>query len=412
MHATDDEGVGLDADRVESPVVARVDVGPRADLLVSFAGLSERGRDKSLALLWAIGQVAAGHDRLFPWAQFKVDAGRVLAEFGLEEPEAPYWGLGAESGLWEAGERAGFTSHVAERLGDRGFRGRVVDVLHREHLADVDFRALLTLVGLADHDLAPPSALDVLRSLVGKQLFTVTGKPNRIIRVDPDVVRVGTGRSEAGEPVRVAAVQKGLDLLREKGFVRIHPTADGLGHRSSFIGAVLATVPGAVASTGPAMVTMADPVDIPVSEGALFAVLDGKAVRKYRKEQVYLRRFLVGDRRQASCDLCGQEFPMGFLVAAHVKPRSLCTDEERNDLRNVAMLACGFGCDRLYEDGYLAVDEHGRVLAAPSTVELGSAVSDYLRRLEGLRCTAHRPGSEPYFAWHRDNVYRRGPATA
>ncbi|WP_170156055.1 HNH endonuclease signature motif containing protein [Umezawaea tangerina] len=389
--------------------VAKVDVG-RGDPVLSFARLRERGRDRSLVLLWAIGQVAAGRDRVFSWPEFRVDAGRVLAGFGVGEPDEPYWGLGAEVELWEAGERAGFTRVVAERLGDRGFRARAVEVLHREYLVDVDLRALLTSVGLADHDPAPPSALDVLRSLVGKQLFTVTGLPNRIIRVDPEVVRVVTKRSEAGKPVPVAMVQKGLDLLRENGSVRIHP--DELGHRSSFVGAVLATVPGAVASTGPATVSMAGPAEIPVREGARFAVLDGKALRKYRKEQGYLRRFLVGDRSRAACDLCGQDFPVDFLVAAHVKPRSLCTDEERNDLRNVAMLACGLGCDRLYEDGYLAVGGDGRVLVTPDADGLGEAVGGYLRRLAGLRCGAHRPESERYFAWHRDNAYRRGPATA
>ena len=35
---------------------------------------------------------------------------------------------------------------------------------------------------------------------------------------------------------------------------------------------------------------------------------------------------------------------MGFLVAAHVKKRFLCSDDERRDLRHVAVLACTFGC--------------------------------------------------------------------
>lgn len=36
---------------------------------------------------------------------------------------------------------------------------------------------------------------------------------------------------------------------------------------------------------------------------------------------------------------------MGFLIAAYIKKRPICSDNERRDLSHVAMLACTLGCD-------------------------------------------------------------------
>jgi hypothetical protein len=47
--------------------------------------------------------------------------------------------------------------------------------------------------------------------------------------------------------------------------------------------------------------------------------------------------------------------------SAHIKKRSLCTDDERRDLRHVAMLAYSFGCDALYEAGWITVDGTGQI---------------------------------------------------
>jgi hypothetical protein len=127
---------------------------------------------------------------------------------------------------------------------------------------------------------------------------------------------------------------------------------------------------------------------------------------KIRKEQVQLRNLLAENRELASCALCGHEYPMGFLVAAHVKKRSLCSDDERRDLRHVAMLACTFGCDALYEGGWITVDKDGHVQTVPLDSVPGGRIQDHLRRLAGQRCAAHSPASGPYFAWHHITIFR------
>ena len=50
---------------------------------------------------------------------------------------------------------------------------------------------------------------ELLQSLVGKQISTVTGRPNTVLGFDGGTVRVGTSRSPSGEPVPVEWVENG-----------------------------------------------------------------------------------------------------------------------------------------------------------------------------------------------------------
>ncbi|WP_089949541.1 hypothetical protein [Lentzea xinjiangensis] len=246
-----------------------------------------------------------------------------------------------------------------------------------------------------------PDALALLRSLIGDPVETVTGSVNTIVEVHEKRVLVATGRSPQGQWVDVRDVEAGLEKLHAQGSVLV--SVGELGHRSAFVGAVLATIPGTVVSLRPAVITLQGP-EFPLRIRK-FDVLDGKAEVTTRKEQRELRRLLLGGRTAAPCDLCGHDYPEDFLVAAHIKKRSLCTDDERNDLTNVAMLACKFGCDSLFETGHVTVDDTGRV---HSWFEDGlrGRMRDHLSQLHGRPCGAHRAGSQPYFAWHRANVYR------
>lgn len=278
-----------------------------ADLVRSLESLvrhRHRGRasrHKPLALVWAVGQLARGHDRLFEWAEFRGPVGDLLRGFGHPDndvtPQYPFWHLGSEPGLWEthgltkeptradAQARAGFTARAAELLASAEVRERALRVLLDVHLAEVDHAALRRRVGL------------------------------------------------------------------------------------------------------------------PVGDGPYAAELDGVTLARYRREQAELRELLTGGAAEARCALCGRLLPVDLLVAAHVKPRSWCSPEERADLRNVAVLACALGCDRLYELGYLTVDERGAVL--PASDDLPE-----LRALAGRVVEAFHERSAGYFAWHREHVFR------
>lgn len=97
----------------------------------------------------------------------------------------------------------------------------------------------------------------LLQSLTGQEISTVTGRPNLVLRIDGDDVIVATERSPVGTAVPIQMVQSGLDRLRESGELEV--SVASLGHRSSFVGAVLLTLPGAyLTRTSPPRIFLAD----------------------------------------------------------------------------------------------------------------------------------------------------------
>ncbi|MGI5180544.1 hypothetical protein ACQEVZ_29940 [Dactylosporangium sp. CA-152071] len=139
-------------------------------------------------------------------------------------------------------------------------------------------------------------------------------------------------------------------------------------------------------------------------DGVFAGILDWYAIAAGRGEQVELRQQLFGGRDEAPCALCGEVYPVDLLVAAHIKQRSACTDDERRNLGNVVMAACLLGCDALYELGYLTVDATGHIMAADSPHP--GAVAGRIGRLAGRRVGAHGSATAHYFAWHRDHRFK------
>ncbi|MFD2467387.1 hypothetical protein [Amycolatopsis silviterrae] len=248
-----------------------------------------------------------------------------------------------------------------------------------------------------------PRAEDLLGDLVGSTIPTVTGRENKVLAVQDGSVLVGTDRSPEGQPVPIADIQHGLDVLAARGSLQI--SVDELGHRSAFVGAVLSTLPHAIPAKSPATVTLDSSTAEPDAADRHFGELDAITQVKVRTEQTRLRRLLANERESAPCALCGDEFPLRFLVAAHVKKRAACTDTERRNLRDIAMLACSFGCDILYESGWVTVGEDGLIQTVPLDQLPAGSLKLRMEQLAGRRCEAHRPESEPYFAWHRTTTF-------
>ncbi|RSN24247.1 hypothetical protein DMC63_06815 [Streptomyces sp. WAC 05977] len=249
-----------------------------------------------------------------------------------------------------------------------------------------------------------PEAKELLDVLTGMEIRTAAGRPNTVLNVRGEVALVQTERSPGGQPVDISEVQKGLDKLAERGSVQV--TVGELGHRSAFVGAVLATLPGAQFAGSPAEVVLSEPTSDEVTGDLHFGELDAVASVKVRTEQRKLRKLLAGGAISAECALCGDRYPISFLVAAHIKKRAVCTEQERRDLNHVAMLACAFGCDMLYESGWITVDQRGFVQARPGDSFLSEGhLRTRLLHLQGRHCAAHSAKSESYFAWHRTNVF-------
>ena len=101
--------------------------------------------------------------------------------------------------------------------------------------------------------LPPPDMRAHLNSLVGQEITTLTGAKNRVLRIEGDDVIVATSRSPSGQPVPLGDIQAAAERLYEQGSVEINPSS--VGYRSAFVGAALASLPGAHATTDPLRVT-------------------------------------------------------------------------------------------------------------------------------------------------------------
>ncbi len=128
---------------------------------------------------------------------------------------------------------------------------------------------------------------------------------------------------------------------------------------------------------------------------------DAKTERKVRREQRLLREALGLGSGEHACTLCGRVYPDRFLVAAHIKKRSECTQAERTDIPAIAMIACAFGCDALFEHGYVFVDADGTIKPTKRAVASDGHLRIAVAGLDGRKVIAFDAESAPYFEWHR-----------
>lgn len=126
---------------------------------------------------------------------------------------------------------------------------------------------------------------------------------------------------------------------------------------------------------------------------------DVERVTYGRAEQRVLRKLLLRGREEADCGLCGRSTGAKYLVAAHIKPRRDCTEEERRD-SNVAMLACLMGCDAAFENGDLRVFGNGAMSVTP---ELRSARPEWAAHFQGARAAIYSDSNADYFAARRNS---------
>ncbi|MEE4419573.1 hypothetical protein [Streptomyces bugieae] len=133
---------------------------------------------------------------------------------------------------------------------------------------------------------------------------------------------------------------------------------------------------------------------------------DGETTTQSRREQARLKNHLIPGAT-GDCALCGRTFPRAFLIAAHIKKRAACTEDERWDL-NIGMLACLLGCDSLYEHGLIAVDEDGALQISPAAQDAPFVSKHINEHLKGRTTTWWNPEREKYYAWHRAHTFQTG----
>lgn len=119
-----------------------------------------------------------------------------------------------------------------------------------------------------------------------------------------------------------------------------------------------------------------------------------------RLEQGYLKKNLFGKKIIGTCACCKKEYPVSYLITAHIKKRTFCKPNERKDL-NVVMPMCKMGCDELYEKGYISVS-NGLFVDMAKTPN-SSELQKYINQISGSKCDFYNEKSKTYFDWHFDN---------
>ena len=136
----------------------------------------------------------------------------------------------------------------------------------------------------------------------------------------------------------------------------------------------------------------------------LLGDLDKKRQVLTREEQGILRARLLGGSDHGTCFLCGEDLPVELLVAAHIKPRSKCSDAERKDWANVVRM-CLLGCDALFERGHVTV-LNDRLVIGLDDSNRSKRLNATLKFLRGRRISLE-PGQRKYFKY-RSKLSRIG----
>jgi len=101
------------------------------------------------------------------------------------------------------------------------------------------------------------------------------------------------------------------------------------------------------------------------------------------------------------CALSGMALPRELLRASHAKPWAQSSDKEKLDPFNGLLLAVRY--DALFDKGFIAFDDEGRLLISP---QLDPAVRTFVVLQDTMRLRFVLPGHAAYLCYHRENVAR------
>ena len=120
---------------------------------------------------------------------------------------------------------------------------------------------------------------------------------------------------------------------------------------------------------------------------------------KRRLEQGFLRKKLFGNKTNSECSCCNKTYPISMLWCSHIKKRAKCGDNEKRDY-NVVLPMCKFGCDELFEKGFIGVDNDGLIITLKSISNKN--IQNYVNELIGNLFNGFNEKNRKYFKWHRD----------
>jgi hypothetical protein len=115
-----------------------------------------------------------------------------------------------------------------------------------------------------------------------------------------------------------------------------------------------------------------------------------------RPEQKQLRNYLVSNKKQI-CIICEKKLPLILLEAAHLKPRNILNNSEKND-KNIVEFMCRY-CHTLYDDGSLAVYK--------GLLQVSTSIDNYdLHYDNNKQIPYYNLQNEKYFMYHYNHIYK------
>lgn len=118
-----------------------------------------------------------------------------------------------------------------------------------------------------------------------------------------------------------------------------------------------------------------------------------------RREQDFLRNYLFKGKSSCVCGICGRTLPVSMMITSHIKKRSECSRQEKLDYKNIVMPMCKFGCDDLYEKGYIYVNDG--IVKINSKKWCTDDLKKELQKINGRVCKYYNENTKAYFEAHR-----------
>jgi hypothetical protein len=116
-----------------------------------------------------------------------------------------------------------------------------------------------------------------------------------------------------------------------------------------------------------------------------------------RREQKQLRNYLIANKTQM-CIICEKKLPLCLLETAHLKPRCILNNNEKND-KNIVEFMCRY-CHNLYDNGFLAVYK--------GILKVSTFINQYdLHYKNNKQIPYYNLENEIYFTFHYNYIYKK-----
>jgi hypothetical protein len=120
-------------------------------------------------------------------------------------------------------------------------------------------------------------------------------------------------------------------------------------------------------------------------------------LKEIREEQKNLRKYLINTKQQI-CIICDKNLPLCLLETAHIKPRCILNDTEKND-KNIVEFMCRY-CHNLYDNGFLAVNN--------GELNISTFIDKFdLDYNKNKQITYYNSHNKQYFDFHYKYIYKR-----